>query len=120
MKILFLLLVVLLIAGCSGDLTILENENILPEDICNKIDADALVIHKTGCPWCAKAVPLLEEIEKENNLDFRYLDIVNKEDLNYMLSLGFTTQNVPALLYNCRVYMGAKSKEEYREILKNA
>ena len=114
-----IVLIPILVAACSSNFIILDEGKVLPEDICNKIDYDALVIHETGCPWCTKAIPMLEEIEKESNLKFRYLDIANKDDLNYMLSLGFTTQKIPALLYNCKVYMGAKSKEEYFEILKN-
>ena len=56
---------------------------------------------------------------KENNLSFKYIDIVKKEDLNYILGLGFTTQKIPGIIYKCKVYMGAKTKEEYLEILKN-
>lgn len=114
-----LLLAVLLIAGCSSNLLILEDGMILNESICSKIDYDVLVVHETGCPYCVKALPILEEIEKENTLNFKYLDIVIKEDLNYMLEKGFTTQKIPGIIYKCKVYMGAKTKEEYLEILKN-
>lgn len=119
MKRLVLLLIVLLIAGCSSNLVIIDDGMVLNENICNKIDYDVLIIHETGCLYCEKALPILEEIEKENNLSFKYLDIIKKEDLNYMLEKGFTAQKIPGIIYNCKVYMGAKSKEEYLEILKN-
>lgn len=114
------ILIPILVAACSSNLIILEDGKSLPANICSRLDNQIIVVHETGCPWCAKSIPILQGIEKEMNTSFMYLDVADKGNLSYMLSKGFTTQKIPALIYKCNIYMGAKTKEEYEGILNNA
>lgn len=90
----------------------------IPENACNEIGKEIWVVEKTGCPACAKAIPILEEIEKENNLKFKYVNLAIAEERDKLLALGFIPTAVPAFIVNCKVHEGALSKESYLELLK--
>ncbi len=46
-------------------------------------DKDIIFIGATGCGWCEKYRPVLEEVASENNLTVYYLDIANLNNTSY-------------------------------------
>lgn len=120
MKKLLMLLVLLLISGCSNSDIFIVNEGvIIPNSVCDNLDNNIL-IYQTGCSACALAIPRIDEVQKELNFEIKYVNLADPEQRVYLDEKQFTTLKVPTLIHNCNVYIGAKSTEEYREILKNA
>ena len=120
MKLYLILLILLFVAGCGGvntNLVMVKDGDTLPQNICKDLDNRVIVVHKTGCPACAIALPILQEIEKEKGLKFEYYNTMIAEEREALLKLNFVTQHVPALVYKCKVYEGALDKEKYLEIL---
>ncbi len=100
-------------------LIILSDGEILPNNICNLINNQIIVIDRTGCSACAVAVPRLKELENELNINIKYYDMAIEEERNELLSMNFTTNYVPALVVNCKAYIGVRSKEEFKDIIQN-
>ena len=117
-KIIFGLILLLILSGCVNVDTpiIVKDGDVLPSDICNKLDK-VVVVEKTGCPACAVAIPKLEALEQELGKEFVYYDVAIEDERNELLSLGFAPSHVPAVVVDCKVHIGALSKEKYREII---
>lgn len=88
----------------------------LPQLNCAQLEK-VTVIHATGCSACAIAVLRLRELEQELNLSFNYYDLVIEQDKETILNFGLIPQAVPTVITNCKVYVGVRSKEEYKEAI---
>ena len=91
---------------------------ILDEDLCQMrgVKDKVIVFHSSGCPACSIAVPRLEELEQEMDYDFEFIDISNGRDR--MMEIGLIPSHIPTVIIKCKVYVGAKSKEDYRNLIK--
>lgn len=72
-----------------------------------------IVIHKTGCPSCAIALPILQQIEKDNNMTFYYYDVFIPAQLTAVTSLNIIPEYVPTVIIYGKVYVSARTKEQY-------
>ena len=108
------LVLLLAIAGCASPG--LKDGEVLDNATCAKLDK-VIVIHEAGCSACAAALPRLHELEQELNTSFRYYDIAVDKDKKELLSMNLVPTAVPILIVNCKVYLGAKSKEEFKRII---
>lgn len=117
-KIILAVFLLFFLSGCVDveSPLIVEDGDVLPYNICNKLD-EVLVISKTGCPACAVAVPILEELEEEIGEEFLHLNMAVDEDRNKLLGYGFVSKYVPTVIVDCKVYAGALEKERYRTII---
>ncbi|MDD5651314.1 MAG: hypothetical protein PHF86_13020 [Candidatus Nanoarchaeia archaeon] len=117
-KVLILLILTILIAGCSNNNgpLVINDGDIIPNNVCNNLD-DIVVVYQTGCSACALALPRIDVVKKELNLDIKFVNLADLEQRKYLEENKFTTLHVPTLIYKCKVYVGAKSTEEYRGIL---
>jgi thiol-disulfide isomerase/thioredoxin len=76
------------------------------------IEGSVVVFYSTGCPACAQAVPVLEEISAENpEREFRFLNLVSDRD--EIDGLGLIPTHIPTVIISCSVYVGARTKEQY-------
>lgn len=127
-----IVIVIVVLANKSNNLTPTNNINLInkviiidkgdtiPEKICGEIKNQVIVIYKTGCPGCAVAVPILQEIEKEQNLNFNYINVAEEQGRRELLRIGLVPRWVPTVLVNCNVYVGPLRKEEYAQIIREA
>lgn len=97
---------------------ILVDGSIVPEPTCSNIDK-VVIIGRTGCPHCAIAESRLEELEQELGMEFKYYNLAMVEDSQEVKELGLIVQFVPSVIINCKVHIGAKSKEEYELYIQN-
>lgn len=95
---------------------ILTDGSNVPPSNCLKIP-EVVIIEKQGCPACAIAVPRLEELEKELGKEFKYYDLSVIEEAQQVKELGLIAQFVPTVVIKCKVFVGVKTKEEYKEAL---
>lgn len=101
----------------STDLILLDDGMVLPDKTCEKLNG-VTVIHKTGCIECKKVIPIIKEIEKENDLSFTYYDILIPEDNNKLISeLGIIPKRAPVVIVDCKVYVGLRSKSDYEDYI---
>lgn len=117
----FLILVIgiyfLALRQVDYDFVIVNDNEMIPEEACAKLNDQILVVLKTGCAGCSKVEPILKEIEEEENLEFKYFNVAIKEQSNELMSMGFVPQYVPSIVVDCKVYSGPLSKERYLQIL---
>jgi thiol-disulfide isomerase/thioredoxin len=78
-----------------------------------------IIIHFPSCPHCLVVVPILKEIEQENNLEFYYYDTTNRQQLDELTRLGLVVQYVPDVIIYGKVYVGERTKAEYEEAILN-
>ena len=95
---------------------VLKDRTVIPTEICGQLNK-VTVIHQAGCSACAVALPRLRGIEDELNLSFAYYDIAIEEKRNDILNLNLIPQAVPTTIINCKVYVGVRSKDEYRSLI---
>ncbi|MCL6500863.1 MAG: hypothetical protein K6T16_02415 [Candidatus Pacearchaeota archaeon] len=95
---------------------ILKEGTILPSGICSELPK-VMVIHQAGCSACAVALPRLQELEQELNQDFKYYDLAIDNNRKAIFAMGLIPQVVPTIIINCKVYIGARSKEEYKDLI---
>ena len=96
--------------------TLLQDGFVLPEAKCHNINKVA-VIYGAGCPHCAVALPRLRQLEQELNMSFTYYDLAIGKDKETILSLGLIPEGVPTAIINCKVYVGVRDKEEYKQAI---
>lgn len=114
--IVIIVLVMWLVRLPKNNNVLLQDGVILPETKCQEINK-VTMIHSTGCPHCAVALPRLQELEQELNMTFTYYDLAVDEDKEKVLLLGLIPESVPTTIINCKVYVGVRSKEEYQEAI---
>ena len=108
-------------SACSkSNLLIVNDGDILPEDICNNLENNIIIIHETGCSACSVALPRIRIIERELGKTYKYIDLAVPEDRGYLLNQSFTTLHIPTLIADCKVYVGTRTDEVYKSILENA
>jgi thiol-disulfide isomerase/thioredoxin len=78
-----------------------------------------IIIHSPSCPHCLVVVPILEQIEQENNLTFYYYDVTKKADVDKITNLGLVVQYVPDVIIYGKVYVGERTKEQYEQAILN-
>ena len=101
--------------------SLLEDGRIFDEKTCSMLKSygDGIIIHQLGCPHCTIVIPILREIESEKNLTFSYYDLAIESDRKIVLEdMNLIPLGVPIFIYDCKVYVGQKTKEEYMEIIK--
>lgn len=78
----------------------------IPQDKCSKLDQYA-IIYQTGCPHCAKVLPRIQEVEQSLGVTFKHYNLAIQADFNYIQSLGMLPEGVPAVIINCKAYLGS-------------
>ena len=61
---------------------------------------------------------ILKDIEKKNNLNFTYYDILIPEDKEELISeLKLIPRKAPTVIVDCKVYVGPRSELEYKNYI---
>ena len=105
----------------DNDLIFIEHNDTISDSICTEkgIKNKIIVMHQTGCPACSIAVPRLEELDNELSLGkkIEFINLVTEDGRERILALGIVPRLVPTVLINCKVYVGALPKDEYRKLI---
>jgi thiol-disulfide isomerase/thioredoxin len=107
-------------SGCiSGgdDLLVLTDGMELDGALCAStgLDGQVTVFHSPYCPACQKTVPVLEDIENETATKFEFID--TSSDRERIYELGMAPQYIPAVIINCRIHVGYRTKAEFLELI---
>ena len=124
--VLFVCMSVVLVSGCTqshdsntqtNETIVLSDDMILDDAVCaaRGIRNEVVAFYSPGCPACAVAIPRLKEIEKELNMTFEYVDVSSGQER--ILELGLVPAKIPTVIIDCRVYVGTRTKEEYRNLI---
>ncbi len=76
-----------------------------------------IAIHSISCSHCRIVIPILKEIEQENNLTFYYYDLSQEKDLNKIKELGLAPEGIPTVIIYGKVYVGERNKKDYEETI---
>jgi thiol-disulfide isomerase/thioredoxin len=97
----------------------LQEDGMVPQADCEArgISDKVVVIHSRYCGACRVALPRLAETETTLGRSFVYMDISQQEDIDRMKSFGITVAYTPTVTVGCRILIGAKSTEEYKQII---
>ncbi|MCX6741805.1 MAG: thioredoxin family protein [Candidatus Pacearchaeota archaeon] len=72
-----------------------------------------VIIYSSGCSVCKVVVPILRDIEQENNLTFYYYDASIESQLAQITDLNLAIEKVPTVIIYGKVYVGGRTKGEY-------
>ena len=111
--IIIVLLIVMTKQNPNPGKIILKDGITLDNGTCSKLSKVA-VIHTTGCSACAVAIPRLQELEQELNMSFSYYDLAVENNRQEILDMNLIPQAVPTVIINCKVYVGVRSKDDYK------
>jgi len=123
-----LILIVIIISSCNnsdnppvdGKVTklLLDQEKTIGIEQCDSRDLTGkyIMIESTYCPHCANVKPILEEISKEQNINFIFLNTA--EDRNELDNYGIEIKYTPTLIFNCQVIIGERDKSYYEQFIK--
>lgn len=117
-----IVLIIILLSIKTPTQVILEDGMTLDNEACAKVEGvsntKVMVLHQLGCPHCVIVLPILREIEQEQNKTFSYYDLAIETDRKKVLDeMNILPKGVPAVIANCKVYVGQRTKEEYLEVV---
>jgi len=102
----------------EGDIVLTDGITLSPADCSVRgLQDKVLVIHSPNCPACRQALPLLEELQNETGVEFEYIDITTDAGLKRVDQLNITSEYIPDVIAKCKVSVGYKSKEEFRDMI---
>ena len=120
--VLFLLAIVLDLIPKGEDklqVIVLGAEEKLPRELCEErnLQDKVVILGSKYCSACVTAKPRLEEVEEELNADFIWIELSEKAGVARMEEFAISPQYTPTLVVGCDVYIGVKTKDEYRQII---
>jgi len=99
------------------DLIIIKDQMVIPQDKCSQLDQYS-IIYQTGCPHCAKVLPRILEVEQSLGITFKHYNLAIQSDFNKIQTMGIMPEGVPAVIINCKAYLGdGYSTEEFRSFI---
>lgn len=122
-------MVIIAISGCTSQpppdgnqtgnfsMIILSDGTVVDHDECVKrgVSDKVVVFHSHGCPACAMAVPILEELAGEMEIEFEFIELSTNKERAY--ELGLMPTHIPTIFVNCKAHVGVRDKEEYRTLI---
>ena len=103
------------------NMLLVDKEQIIPFDECSRrgLDDKVVVLVSKYCSACKVVVPILEEIEKELEMEFLYFDLSDKQDSEKFGEYKIQAQWTPTVIIGCEVLIGGYPKEQYKTIIEN-
>jgi thiol-disulfide isomerase/thioredoxin len=100
---------------------LLDKEQTIPFEQCSRrgLDDKVVILVSKYCSACKVVVPILEEIEKELEMEFLYFDLSDKQDSEKFGEYKIQAQWTPTVIIGCDVLIGGYSKEKYKTMIEN-
>ncbi|MCK4520664.1 hypothetical protein KAT95_02230 [Candidatus Parcubacteria bacterium] len=103
------------------ELFVLDKEGRIALDACLErgLSDKIILLESKHCSACKIVVPRLQELEMELGKEIIYLDLSKEEDRNRAKEFKIWPKWTPTVLIGCDVFIGAYSKEKYKEAIEN-
>jgi len=120
------MLTLLVLSGCSsslpensGDAFTISDEGSFSADVCaaKGLTGKAIMLESRYCPHCTATLPDFNQACSEAGVDCEVLDLADEENINKMYSYGIAAQFTPTFIIDCEYFVGAKTFEEYFDLL---
>ena len=100
--------------------TILNDGEFNPAE-CSQRGLDGLIImlESEYCGHCKTTLPDFQEACEESGVTPIILDVSITEHRDQMKSYGLEIQYTPTFIFNCKYFVGAKTKEKYLNLIQN-
>ncbi|HPW44999.1 MAG TPA: thioredoxin family protein [bacterium] len=84
-----------------------------------QLDGRLIFITSKYCPHCKRALPIVEKIIADKKLQdiYEHVDTTTEEGQDILSGAGISVQYVPALIYDCKAYVGGGDAAKYDKIL---
>jgi len=119
-----------MITGCSDGcdsftgytinegILVLDKEGTISCELCEErgIKDKIIVLENKYCGACKTAVPKIKEAGEETGAEVIDLDLSEEANVNKMREFRVMPYYTPTMVVGCDVYIGGKSKEEYKKI----
>ncbi len=107
--------------GADLETLVLDKEGGIDLDACLErgLADKIIVLESEYCSACKIVVPRLQEIERELGKEIIYLDLSKENDQNRAKEFKIWPKWTPTVLISCDVFIGAYSKEKYKEAIEN-
>ena len=128
-------LIIILMTGCTNQIKdqqesleeirgdndlfmISSNGNFSISDCADKgLNNEFIMLESKYCGHCKSTLPDFKEACVEKVINPIILDISNESQRSQMESYGINIQFTPTFIFDCNYYVGAKSSEEYLQLL---
>ena len=99
-------------------LTISE-DGVIPEQECIErgLKGKFIMIESKYCGHCQATLPLFQDACSDISIEPVILDISEKEQRKQMEAFGVDVRFTPTFIFDCKYYVGGKSKEECIDLL---
>lgn len=115
-----MLILTLLINPKQNTIYLLKDKSVLSQDKCAQLEK-YVIVYQTGCPFCAKVIPRIQQVEQDLNVTFKHYNLAIKPDFDKFKEMRIMPEGVPAVIINCKTYLGAGySIEEYKGFIQTA
>ena len=103
--------------GTDGGTITLTDGMVLDQQVCaaRGIEGQVTIFHSPGCPACRATLPVLQEVERETDMRFEYIDVT--DDKGRMKELGMMPTLIPTVIIRCKVHVGFQTKEQFESLI---
>ena len=99
---------------------VIEDESDIPLEYSTYLKKEVIVLHSKYCSACKVIIPKLENIEKELDLTFEYLDLSEESARQRAVELGVVPHYTPTVIIDGKVLIGAYPENVYKDAIVQA
>lgn len=115
-----LLLLMLSLNSNNTSIYTIKDKSVIPQDKCSQLEK-YVIIYQTGCPHCERVIPRIQQVEQDMNVTFVHYNLAIKTDFDKLDSLKLLPEGVPAVIINCKAYLGdGYSVEDFEGFVQQA
>jgi thiol-disulfide isomerase/thioredoxin len=103
----------------NDGIIMLDKEGTISCELCKErgVNDRIIVLESEYCGACKAVAPNIKEAAEELGAEVLFLDLSKESDSIKMNGFGVMPYYTPTMLVGCDVYIGGKSKEEYKQII---
>lgn len=125
--IVFLFIGSIFFSGCtqedSGNISTIsiDSESSFSLEECKErnLQSELIMLESSNCPHCKLAMPKLQELEEELDVNVEYLDLSSSEDREKLDQYKILPKYTPTVLIGCNVLIGDKEKEVFKNAIED-
>jgi thiol-disulfide isomerase/thioredoxin len=100
-----LLILMLSLNSNNTSIYTIKDKSVISQDKCSQLE-EYVIIYQTGCPHCERVIPRVQQVEQDLNVTFVHYNLAIKADFDKLNGIGLLPEGVPAVIIDCKAYLG--------------
>lgn len=103
----------------SNNILVLDSDGIISEEQCSArgLNNKVIMLESQYCGHCKATMPEFKEACSEKGIEPVILDVSDKDQRKQMESYSLDIMYTPTFVFGCRYIIGARSKQDYLNLL---